>query len=260
MNYDSNRGQGDGKKVTSIPIDRSEQDARIMTGRKVGKSKYLPCFPCIISTCGRISCCLLILIVLIIGSLAIVVATNSRAPTINYLGPVGNPEFSFNKGNTTLAMTVIANFEINNTNSLLGYSIDAADITAYYPGYEPALGTGNVRKTHVPSRSTVITQVPITIGYDRHQDSPLFVVRSILSICGLSGDTNAQITINYEAQAAIKVLGFVSIPFTIKDKSYSIRDILKNIGDEAKDIISDIGGFIEDVGDRVGDVIGDFLP
>jgi len=61
------------------------------------KSKYLPCFPCIRSTCGRVTCCICLLLLLIIIALAIVIVTVFKLPKVEFEGMSQQPQFTFNQ-------------------------------------------------------------------------------------------------------------------------------------------------------------------
>ncbi|KAF9988299.1 hypothetical protein BGZ79_005136 [Entomortierella chlamydospora] len=82
------------------------------------KSKYLPCFPCIRSTCGRVTCCICLFLLLVIIALVIVVFTVFKLPTVNYLGTTADPKFEFNQGNTTLAVSFVAQIQVINPNPI----------------------------------------------------------------------------------------------------------------------------------------------
>ena len=78
------------------------------------RSKCLPCFPCIRSTCGRFTCCFFLLLLLAIIALVIVVFTVFKIPTVDYMGLNGEPTFAFNQGNATLAINFVANIQVKN--------------------------------------------------------------------------------------------------------------------------------------------------
>ncbi|KAF9918905.1 hypothetical protein BX616_004414 [Lobosporangium transversale] len=255
------KNKSNGENKTSDHSDNSNLDVKRMgpTGKI---SRLLPCFPCVQSACGRITCCLSILVLLALTIVGIVLAKTLQVPTLKYLGAASGPNFSFNKGNTTLAMTMVANIEIDNPN-LLGFRINSAVIKAFYPNYSPPIGGGSVQYVDIHRKAKTVVQASVSISYDRHQDSRLSVIRSILSECGLAGGTEGQIIINYEAIADVTIIGIISISHTVKNKSYSvncpinIREILRKLGDKAKEIITDIGDFIEGVVDDVEDFIDD---
>ncbi|KAF9111265.1 hypothetical protein BGX27_005157 [Mortierella sp. AM989] len=149
---------------------------------------------------------------------------------------------------------MVANIEVNNPN-VIGFRVDSGVIMAFYPNYKPTLGLASVYKIDIPRKSKVIVQVPISIGYDRHQDSALSVVKSILKGC-FSGATKGQITFNYDAHAIAKVISFIKLTFTKSDSidlecPIDIREILREVGDKIKVIIEDIG---DDIGDILDDV------
>ncbi|KAF9342430.1 hypothetical protein BGX26_007536, partial [Mortierella sp. AD094] len=108
---------------TSDGLTRSKSGVtRVKYGKE--KSKYLPCFPCIRSTCGRVTCCLCLFLLLVIIALVIVVFTVFKLPTVNYLGMTTDPQFQFNQGNTTLAVNFVAQIQVINPNPL-GFNFES---------------------------------------------------------------------------------------------------------------------------------------
>ncbi|GJJ72796.1 hypothetical protein EMPS_05154 [Entomortierella parvispora] len=175
------------------------------------RSKCLPCFPCIRSTCGRVTCCFFLLILLAIIVLVVIVLTVFKIPTVDYLGLQGEPTFAFNQGNTTLAINFVATIQVKNPNPI-GFNFEKIAATAYYPGYSPALGGGEITNASFPSKSTKEILFPITASYDRQQDPGFTVVQDILSRCGILGGVDGQLTINYDIKLTLKILGFSVSP------------------------------------------------
>ncbi|KAK3842761.1 MAG: hypothetical protein J3R72DRAFT_442361 [Linnemannia gamsii] len=247
------------------------------------------CCPCIRLTWVRIICCLCLVLVLIIAILAILVFAVFKLPTIDYLGTVGAPQFTFNKGNTTFGVDMVANISVKNPNPL-GFSFQLIAVGAYFPGFKAALGgRGNVTNVDFPSHSTQSIQFPISVAYDRHQDPGLRIIKTILSKCGILGGTVHELTINYDVMASVKVLG-ISMNPNLDNQTYSftcpenIREIATEIpggiaaiiGDikggvggiiggingtigGIGDTIGDIGDTIGNIGDKIGDKIGDLI-
>ncbi|KAG0299892.1 hypothetical protein BGZ98_009674 [Dissophora globulifera] len=174
------------------------------------RSKCLPCFPCIRTTWGRCTLCFCIILLLIIIVLVILIFAVFKMPTVDYLGMDGDPTFTFNQGNTTLGINLVTNIQVKNPNPI-GFSFEYIDVTAYYPGYAPSIGGGNVTNVDFPSKSTEIIHFPVNATYDRHQDPGFTVIQNILTRCGLLGATDGQITINYDIKVKTRIIG---IPFT----------------------------------------------
>ncbi|KAF8939539.1 hypothetical protein EDD21DRAFT_366751 [Dissophora ornata] len=197
------------------------------------KSKYLPCFPCIRSTCGRVTCCICLLLLLIIIALAIVIVTMFKMPTVNYLGTQGDPQFAFNQGNTTLAITLVANIEVNNPNPI-GFNFESIVATAYYPNYTPSIGGGNLTNVDFPKKSNTTIHFPIAASYSGSENPGYTVIKDIFTKCGLTGSTATDLTINYDLTLSIKIIG-IKISPTIKNQHVSlpcpanITDIANNI-------------------------------
>ncbi|KAF9095669.1 hypothetical protein BGX27_001223 [Mortierella sp. AM989] len=229
----------------TIHTNDNSPDVKLIKPKRE-RSKYLPCFPCIRSTCGRLTCCFCIIILLAIIIIVIVIFTVFKVPTAQYIGPASDPVFSFNQGNATLAMTMGANIEVNNPNPI-GFNVDSIVVNIYYPGYSPSIGGGTVNHVNFPSKSTKTIVFPLTAAYDRHQDPGFTVVQSILTECGLTGTPEGKITINYDAKATMKIIG-ISFSYTLKGQSYTI-DCPANIGEIASGIpagiISGIGELID---------------
>ncbi|KAF9912313.1 hypothetical protein EC991_000205 [Linnemannia zychae] len=223
------------------------------------------CCPCIRSTCLRITCCLCLIIVIIIAVLAILVFAVFKLPTIDYIGTVGTPVFTFNKGNTTFGVDMVADIQVKNPNPL-GFGFKLVAIDAYFPGFRAALGgKGNVTDVHFPSHSTQAIQFPIQVAYDRHQDPGLNLIKDVLQKCGILGGTTHNMTINYDVIASVKVFG-ISMGSNLENQTYSfvcpenIREIASEIPGGIAAIIGDIKGGIGGIGDvigGIGDKIGD---
>ncbi|KAF9979679.1 hypothetical protein BGZ65_006194 [Modicella reniformis] len=171
------------------------------------KSRYLPCFPCIRSTYGRVACCLCIVILLVIIILVIVFFAVFKRPTADYLGIRGTPVFSLNQGVTTLGISFIVDLQIKNPNPV-GIDVESIVSTVYYPGYGPPIGDGTISHVNFPSKSTTVMQFPMVVNYDRREDPSFLVVRSILTKCGLFGRTDDKINVTYYAKMKIKILSF----------------------------------------------------
>ncbi|KAF9351423.1 hypothetical protein BGX26_010576 [Mortierella sp. AD094] len=214
------------------------------------RSKYLPCFPCIRSTCGRVTCCFCIIILLAIIIIVILIFTVFKVPSVQYVGPASDPTFSFNQGNTTLAMNMVANIEVDNPNPI-GFNFESIVVTAYYPNYAPSIGGGTLNHVSFPSKSTKTIQFPLSFNYDRHQDPGFSVVQSILTECGFTGSAEGQITINYDAKATMKIIG-ISFSHTIKNQSYKISCPV-NIAEIASGIPA---GIISGIGNIVHGITG----
>jgi len=213
------------------------------------RSKYLPCFSCIRSTCGRVTCCVCLVLLLVIIILVIVIFTVFKVPVVDYMGNVGDPVFTFNKGNTTFGVDMVANIRVQNPNPI-GFNFELLDIKARFPGYEPTLGGGNLTNTNFPSKSTTNATFPISIAYDRNQDKGFTIIRQILSKCGILGGSDGQITILYDLKAKVKILGIKLSP-DIKDQSYNVKCPV-NIAEIAKGIPGGIASLIGELGSLIG--------
>ncbi|KAF9916506.1 hypothetical protein BX616_003580 [Lobosporangium transversale] len=188
---------------------------RVKYGKKE-KSKCLPCFPCIRSTCGRITCCFCIILLLLIIALVVVVFTLFKVPTVNYKGMQAEPQFLFNQGGTTLQVQFAADIEVTNPNPL-GFKFESIVATAYYPKYEPSIGGGNLTNVEFPSKTTKTITFPISAAYSGSQDPGFTVVKDILTRCGKLGGDATDLTINYDLKLTVKLL-FFNISPTIKDQ------------------------------------------
>ncbi|KAF9914701.1 hypothetical protein BX616_007750 [Lobosporangium transversale] len=221
-----------------------DQDVKLIKPSKK-RSKYLPCFPCIRTTCGRVTCCLCILLLLVIIVIVILVFAVFKMPTVDYLGPEGDPIFTFNQGNTTLGLDMVANIQVKNPNPI-SFNFESIVVTAYYPGYEPSIGGGNITHVEFPSKSTKTIQFPVSARYNRRQDPGFTVVQNILSRCGLLGSTNGQITINYDVKAKLKIIGITISP-SLKNQSTSFAcpTDIGQIASGIEGIIRKIGSFID---------------
>ncbi|KAF9571011.1 hypothetical protein EC968_001098 [Mortierella alpina] len=208
------------------------------------RSRCLPCFPCIRSTCGRVTLCLCLLLILIIIVLVIVVFTVFKLPTVDYTGLEGDPVFTLMQGNTTFGVDLVANIQVKNPNPI-GFNFESIIATAYYPGYGPSIGGGNVSHVNFPSKSTKVVHFPITAVYDRRQDPGFKVVQDLLTKCGVTGGNVGQITINYDLKVTINIIG-ISFSPAIKNQSTKF-DCPANIGDIANGLPGAIGDLISGI-------------
>ncbi|KAF9177233.1 hypothetical protein BGZ51_008976 [Haplosporangium sp. Z 767] len=223
----------------SSSVSKSESVIQIKYEKP--KSRWLPCFPCIRSTCGRVTCCFCLILLLVIIVLVIVFFTVFKMPTVDYQGTKDAPNYMFNDGLTTFGVDLTANIQVKNPNPI-GFKFESIVATAYYPGYGPTIGGGNITNVTFPSKSTKTIQFPISAKYDRRQDPGFTVIQSILTKCGLTGTSDGQITINYDLQLTLKIIG-ISIKPTIKNQSANFA-CPANIGDIAMDIPGGIGAII----------------
>ncbi|KAI1311574.1 hypothetical protein EDD11_003426 [Mortierella claussenii] len=226
---------------TSDGLTRSKSGVtRVKYGQKE-KSKYLPCFPCIRSTCGRVTCCCCLFLLLIIIALVIVVFVVFKLPTVNYLGMQSDPQFAFNQGNTTLQVQLVANIEVKNPNPI-GFKFESIVATAYYPNYAPSIGGGNLTNVDFPSKSTKTIAFPILAAYSRSQDTGYTVVKDILTRCGELGAAKTQLTINYDLKLTIRIIGIAISP-TIKNQNVHF-DCPADIGSIGSNIPGGIGALM----------------
>ncbi|KAF8985680.1 hypothetical protein BGZ46_002763 [Entomortierella lignicola] len=205
------------------------------------KSKYLPCFPCIRSTCGRVTCCICLFLLIVIIALVIVVFTVFKLPTVNYLGMQNSPQFLFNQGNVTLSVAFTADIQVINPNPL-GFNFESIVATAYYPNYAPSIGGGNLTNVDFPSHSNKTIEFPIAASYSGAEDKGFTVIKDILVKCGFTGSAQTQLTIDYDLKLTIKIIG-INISPTIKNQHANfpcpdnIADIAANIPGGVQSII-----------------------
>ncbi|KAG0093298.1 hypothetical protein BGZ93_004457 [Podila epicladia] len=221
-------------------LDRSKNGPTLIKYRKEARKGCL-CFPCIKSTCGRVVCCICILLILVVIILAIVAVTVFKVPTVDYLGPVGDPRFTFNDGNVTLGLDMVANIQVQNPNPV-GFNFELIAITVYYPGYAPAIGGGNVTNVSFPSKTTSTIQFPVSARYSRQEDPGYTVVKSILSKCGILGDSGRKLTVIYDVKISVKIFG-IKISPSLKGV-HADFDCPGNIEDIGKGI-ADLGSWID---------------
>ncbi|KAF9976339.1 hypothetical protein BGZ73_008769 [Actinomortierella ambigua] len=178
------------------------------------KSKYLPCFPCIRSTCGRVCCCLCLLLLLLLIALAIVIVTVFKLPQVDFLGMQGEPQFTFHQGNT-FAASMTANIRVQNPNPI-GFTFDQITAKAFYPNYAPQIGGGEVQNARFPSKATTDLNFPLSATYNVAQDPGYTVVSDIANRCGLTGNVRQKLQINYDLTLTLNIIG-IKISPTIKN-------------------------------------------
>ncbi|KAK5808777.1 hypothetical protein F5H01DRAFT_350453 [Linnemannia elongata] len=196
------------------------------------KSKYLPCFPCIRSTCGRFTCCFCLILLLGIIALVIVIFTVFKLPKVDFKGMQGEPAFTYGQGGSTFAVNLTANIEVQNPNPI-GFNFESITATAYYPNYAPSIGGGSLQNVDFPSKSNVTLHFPIGASYDRLQDPGLTVLKDIITRCGVTGGATTNIAINYDLKLTMRIIGIAISP-TIKNQHVSlpcpnIDEISKNL-------------------------------
>ncbi|KAG0044017.1 hypothetical protein BGZ83_010741 [Gryganskiella cystojenkinii] len=189
------------------------------------KSKYLPCFPCIRSTCGRFTCCFCLILLLIIIVLAIVIVTVFKLPTVDYKGTQTDPKFTVDT--TGLSVNLTALIDVTNPNPI-GFNFESIVATAYYPGFAPSIGGGTLTHVDFPSHSTQHIVFPISASYHRADDPGLTVVNDVLLKCGKTGAAPVGLTLNYDLKLTIKIIG---IPISLPIKNQHINlDCPSDIG------------------------------
>ncbi|KAG0038351.1 hypothetical protein BGZ82_000440 [Podila clonocystis] len=218
----SDQETSDGIARSKTGVSRVKYDTR-------EKSKYLPCFPCIRSTCGRFTCCICLFLLLVIIALAIVIVTVFKLPTVNYKG-TKDETYAVNQGSTTFGVNLTALIEVVNPNPI-GFHFESIVATAYYPvaGYTKSIGGGSIANVDFPKKSTTPISFNIVASYNRADDKGLVVVGDILSRCGVTGGSNVGLTINYDLKLTIKIIG-ISISPTIKNQ-HSTFPCPENIGE-----------------------------
>ncbi|KAF9346593.1 hypothetical protein BGX34_003777 [Mortierella sp. NVP85] len=232
-----------GDMETSEGLTRSKSGVtKVKYGKK--KSNCLPCFPCIHSTCGRVTCCCCLLLLLVVAALAIVIFTVFKLPSVDYLGMQSEPQFTFNQDQgeiVSLSVNFVANIQVKNPNPI-GFKFESIVATAYYPNYQPSLGGGSLNNVDFPSKTTKVISFPISASYTGSQDKGYTVVKNILERCGLLGSDPVGLTINYDLKLSFKIIGITISP-TIKNQHVKV-DCPANIGDIAANLPGGINGFV----------------
>ncbi|KAG0243408.1 hypothetical protein B0O80DRAFT_450024 [Mortierella sp. GBAus27b] len=223
-----------GDMETSEGLTRSKSG---VTRVKYNKRSGCRCWPR--STCGRIVCCFCLLLLLAIIVIAILVFTLFKLPSVNYQGMQTEPTFQFNQGDTTLAVSFVANIQVVNPNPI-GFKFESITATAYYPNYAPSIGGGNLTQVEFPSKATKVIHFPISASYSGAQDPGYTVVKDILNKCGVLGGAKTQLTINYDLKLSVRIL-LISISPTIKNQHVNVN-CPDNISDIAKNIPGGIIG------------------
>lgn len=104
-------GDGQAHPMQDLTHDRNTAKVTPIGGQKRSSSRF-----CIKSTCGRVTCCLFILFVVLALIFVILIFGVFKKPTVEYLGVRGTPEFSLNDGATTLGINFIADLQVTNPN------------------------------------------------------------------------------------------------------------------------------------------------
>ncbi|GJJ78912.1 hypothetical protein EMPS_11271 [Entomortierella parvispora] len=230
---------------TSDGLTRSKSGVTRVKYQKE-KSKYLPCFPCIRSTCGRFTCCICLVLLLVIIILAIVIVTVFKLPTVNYLGMQGDPLFQLGAGNTTFSVNLTAQIMVKNPNPL-GFNFESIVATAYYPGFGPSLGGGTLKNVEFPAHSNRTINFPIAAAYDRQSDPHLTVINDILNKCGILGGQPATgLTLDYDLKLTIRVIFPIGIPINNQHVNFPCP---ANIGDIGSNIPGGLGSIVGEPGE-----------
>ncbi|KAF9585900.1 hypothetical protein BGW38_000171 [Lunasporangiospora selenospora] len=164
-------------------------------------------------------------------------------PKVEFQNLVGSPEFTFNDGNTTLGVHLVANLTVNNPNPI-GVYFELLNITAYYPTYAPPIGGGNITNTDFPSKYVQTIQFPVWARYDKSQDPGFGLLKDLFSKCGKLGTVvgfkDSEFTMNFDLNIRMRILSFNLSP-DIKRFPVDI-DCPLNLIDLAKGLVPGGGG------------------
>ncbi|GAA6051172.1 hypothetical protein JCM3770_002573 [Rhodotorula araucariae] len=163
--------------------------------------------------CGRVFCCSLILVVLILVGIVAAFFLWVKPPDVGFEGiegPESGDQVSVADGGFNLNFRLKIN--VINPN-FFGADFDKIDATAYYP-LKPTseIGGGQMKRVSIKKYSNSTLHFPFAINYTTSYDSDLSVLSDIADKCGFLGTAQSQLTVNYKVKAKVKIIAVSIAP------------------------------------------------
>ncbi|KAG0666579.1 hypothetical protein C6P46_004245 [Rhodotorula mucilaginosa] len=157
--------------------------------------------------CGRVFCCSIMLIVLILVGIVAAFFLWVKPPDVTFRGirpPTSGNEVSVQTGGFLINVTL----DINVINpNFFGAHFSRVDATAYYPTKpNEAVGGGTLKNFDIKKHSNSTINFPFSINYTTSYDSDRTVLQDIARRCGFLGDAATQLKVNYKVKTEVRVI------------------------------------------------------
>ncbi|ORX37746.1 hypothetical protein BD324DRAFT_650295 [Kockovaella imperatae] len=177
-------------------------------------------------------CCLIIALITIV-SVVLAIALYVRPPNVT-LDSVTLGSNPVSLTSTGLNVTFDLGISVSNPN---WFNVDFKEIkaTAKYPGYSSIpFGGGILYNANFRGYSDSTFQFPLTLNYTTAADPNRVILNDLISKCGVSGGEKQDITIDYDLDLKLRVVGITVDPRISSSASFlcpiSASDIQSIIG------------------------------
>ncbi|BGP13929.1 hypothetical protein JCM10213_002573 [Rhodosporidiobolus nylandii] len=163
--------------------------------------------------CGRVFCCSIILIILIVVGIVAAFFLWVKPPDVGFDG-IEDPETGSIVSVGTGGFNLNFRLKINVLNpNFFGADFDKIDATAYYP-LKPStsFGGGSMENVNIKKNSNTTLHFPFAVNYTTSYDSDLSVLKDIATKCGFLGGSKSQLTVNYKVKTKVKVIAVTVSP------------------------------------------------
>lgn len=173
--------------------------------------------------CGRVLCCTIMLVVLIIVGIVAAFFLWVKPPDVSFNGiePPQNGEEVSVVG-SGFNINVRLNIGVINPN-FFGANFDKISATAYYPTKpDDAIGGGTLNDVKIPKNSNSTIHFPFSINYTTSYDSDLSVLKDIATKCGFLGNSgSSDLKVNYKVETKVKVIAVTVSPTFSSSASFA---------------------------------------
>ncbi|KAI9313463.1 hypothetical protein BX666DRAFT_2114524 [Dichotomocladium elegans] len=163
------------------------------------------CFP----RWTRWLCCILFLIIVILGIVVGVLAAIFKVPEVKFNGIQGEPQFTLNGTIANLAFNLDISIDNQNIESVTFENVQAK---AYYPGVTNSIGGGTLQNVHISSHAVTKIIFPFTLSINANDPSMAQILLDIMSKCGMTGAEATGITIKYDVIPTVNIIGIKISP------------------------------------------------
>ncbi|GAA5978865.1 hypothetical protein JCM11641_003594 [Rhodosporidiobolus odoratus] len=187
--------------------------------------------------CGRVFCCSVILIVLIVVGIVAAFFLWVKPPDVSFDG-IEDPETGSIVSVASGGFNLNFRLKINVINpNFFGADFDKISATAYYPTKPTtAFGGGSLNNVNIKKNSNSTVHFPFGVNYTTSYDSDLSVLKDIATKCGFLGSTATQLTVNYKVKTKVKVIAITVEPSFSSSASFDCpldqSDITDFLGSE----------------------------
>ncbi|KAG0764934.1 hypothetical protein G6F57_005241 [Rhizopus arrhizus] len=171
--------------------------------------KHVVCCP---RWCRWFSCILFIFIGILLIITGIL-ASQFKVPKVDFTGIQGTPSFGMNE--TMIRLGFDLGFSVTNPN-IESVTFSSLKAQAFYHGYDnTSIGSGGLNDLHISSNAITNIQFPFTIMIDIASQQDQAIVFKLMSDCGLDGNRQERIRLDYRVEATIDIIGLsIQIPYS----------------------------------------------